>query len=58
MASVSPEQLLGRLAKGKPVPGILLLGDESYLRELWSAENFRCVCAGGSPRLGNYAIFG
>ena len=34
MASVSPEQLLGRLAKGKPVPGILLLGDESYLREL------------------------
>jgi len=34
MGSVSPEQLLGRLAKGKPVPGILLLGDESYLREL------------------------
>ena len=34
MASMSPEQLLGRLAKGKPVPGILLLGDDSYLREL------------------------
>ncbi len=34
MASVSPEQLLGRLAKGKPVPGILLLGNESYLREM------------------------
>ena len=34
MAGVSPEQLLGRLAKGKPVPGILLLGNESYLREL------------------------
>jgi DNA polymerase-3 subunit delta len=34
MASVSPEQLLTRLAAGKPVPGILLLGDESYLREL------------------------
>jgi DNA polymerase-3 subunit delta len=34
MAPVSPEQLLGRLAKGKPVPGILLLGNESYLREL------------------------
>jgi len=34
MANMSPEQLLGRLAKGKPVPGILLLGDESYLREL------------------------
>jgi DNA polymerase III subunit delta len=34
MATVSPQQLLGRLAKGKPVPGILLLGKDSYLREL------------------------
>jgi DNA polymerase-3 subunit delta len=34
MATLSPEQLLGRLAKGKPVPGILLLGGETYLREL------------------------
>jgi DNA polymerase-3 subunit delta len=34
MASLSPEQLLGRLAKGQPVPGILLLGGETYLREL------------------------
>src|ERR1700730_11459472 len=34
MANVSPEQLLARLAQGKPVPGILLLGDDSYLREL------------------------
>src|SRR6202045_493800 len=34
MASSSPEQLLARLAKGKPVPGILLLGSESYLRDL------------------------
>jgi DNA polymerase-3 subunit delta len=34
MASASPEQLLGHLAKGKPIPGILLLGDEAYLREL------------------------
>jgi DNA polymerase-3 subunit delta len=34
MATVSPEQLLGRLGKGKPVPGILLLGGETYLREL------------------------
>jgi DNA polymerase-3 subunit delta len=34
MASVSPQQLLTLLAKGKPVPGILLLGGESYLREL------------------------
>jgi len=34
MSTMSPEQLLGRLAKGKPIPGILLLGNESYLREL------------------------
>jgi DNA polymerase III subunit delta len=34
MSNASPEQLLERLAKGKPVPGILLLGDESYLRDL------------------------
>jgi DNA polymerase-3 subunit delta len=34
MAGVSPQQLLSLLAKGKPVPGILLLGGESYLREL------------------------
>ena len=34
MSSLSPEQLLDRLAKGKPIPGILLLGNESYLREL------------------------
>jgi DNA polymerase III subunit delta len=34
MASVSPEHLLALLSKGKPVPGILLLGGESYLREM------------------------
>jgi DNA polymerase III subunit delta len=34
MASVSPDQLLARLAKGKPIPGILLAGADSYLRDL------------------------
>jgi DNA polymerase III subunit delta len=34
MASVSIEQLLARLGIGKPVPGILLLGQDAYLREL------------------------
>jgi DNA polymerase III subunit delta len=34
MATVTPEQLLARLAKGQAVPGILLLGSDSYLREL------------------------
>ncbi|MBZ5660468.1 MAG: DNA polymerase III subunit delta [Acidobacteriia bacterium] len=34
MAGVSPNELLARLAKGKPVPGILLLGGDGYLREM------------------------
>src|SRR6202166_3613737 len=34
MASVSPHELLTRLAKGKPIPGILLVGADSYLRDL------------------------
>ena len=34
MASVSPQQLLERLAKGKPVPAILLAGTDAYLRDL------------------------
>jgi DNA polymerase-3 subunit delta len=34
MASVSPHGLLARLAKGKPIPGILLVGRDSYLRGL------------------------
>lgn len=34
MAAVLPGELLARLAKGKPVPGILLLGGDAYLREL------------------------
>jgi DNA polymerase-3 subunit delta len=49
MPGISHEQLLARLAKGKPIPGILLYGDESYLREMcrhkiidaYVAENFR-----------------
>jgi DNA polymerase-3 subunit delta len=34
MAAISPEQMLAQLSKGKPVAGILLLGAESYLREM------------------------
>ena len=34
MAAVSSEQFLARLAKGKPVPALLLLGTEAYLRDL------------------------
>jgi DNA polymerase III subunit delta len=34
MPGVSAQKLLVLLAKGKPVPGILLLGSEAYLRQL------------------------
>jgi len=33
MARVSQQELVGRLEKGKPVPAILLLGEEPYLRD-------------------------
>jgi len=33
MARISPEELLRRLEKGKPVAAILLLGEEVYLRD-------------------------
>jgi DNA polymerase-3 subunit delta len=34
MPSVSPQDLLPRLAKGKPIPGVLLVGMDRYLRDL------------------------
>jgi DNA polymerase-3 subunit delta len=34
MASVTPQELLARLAKGKPIPGVLLVGSDRYLRDL------------------------
>ena len=33
MAKLSAEEFLEKLAKGKPVPAVLLLGDEVYLRD-------------------------
>ncbi len=33
MARVSTEELLVRLEKGKPIPALLLLGEETYLRD-------------------------
>jgi DNA polymerase III subunit delta len=34
MAGVSPEKLIERLASGKPVAAVVLLGTDSYLREM------------------------
>jgi len=38
MARVSPQELLARLEKGKPIAAILLLGEEAYLRDTCRAE--------------------
>jgi len=38
MARVSPEELLTRLEKGKPIPALLLLGEERYLRDACRAQ--------------------
>jgi len=38
MAQVKPEELLARIQKGKPVPAILLLGEEPYLRDICRAR--------------------
>ena len=38
MTSLSPHELLARLAKGKPIPAILLAGTDSYLRGLCRAK--------------------
>jgi DNA polymerase-3 subunit delta len=38
MARISQQELLGRLGKGKPVPAILLLGEEAYLRDACRAQ--------------------
>jgi len=33
MPQVNADDLIGRLKKGKPIPAILLLGEEPYLRD-------------------------
>ena len=38
MPRVSHEELLSRLAKGKPIPALLLLGDEPFLRDASRAQ--------------------
>ena len=38
MPSISTEELLVRLKKGKPIPALLLLGEEAYLRDACRAQ--------------------
>ncbi len=48
MATVSPRELLARLAKGKPIPGILLVGSDSYLRDLCRTKLVEAYVAEGT----------
>ena len=48
MASVSPHELLARLAKGKAIPGILLVGSDSYLRGLCRKNLIEAYVAEGA----------
>jgi DNA polymerase-3 subunit delta len=48
MASVSPHELLARLAKGKPIPGILLVGTDTYLRDLCRSKLVDAYVAEGT----------
>jgi DNA polymerase III subunit delta len=48
MPSVTPQELLARLAKGKPVPGLLLAGSDSYLRELCRKKLVEAYVAEGT----------
>src|SRR6266446_533424 len=38
MARISQKELLARLEKGKPIPVLLLLGEEAYLRDACRAQ--------------------
>jgi DNA polymerase III subunit delta len=48
MAALSPHELLARLAKGKPIPGVLLVGGDSYLRDLCRAKLIDAYVAEGA----------
>ncbi|HWZ56620.1 MAG TPA: DNA polymerase III subunit delta [Verrucomicrobiae bacterium] len=48
MPSLSPQQLLARLAKGKPVPGLLLAGSDRYLRDLCRKKLIETYVAEGT----------
>lgn len=48
MAPLSPHEFLTRLAKGKPIPGILLVGSDSYLRELCRRKLVEACVAEGA----------
>jgi DNA polymerase III subunit delta len=48
MTSLSPHELLARLAKGKPISAILLVGEDTYLRELCRKKLVEAYVAEGT----------
>ncbi len=52
MAGLSPHELLARLAKGKPISGILLVGSDTYLRDLCRKKLIEAYVAEGTSDWG------
>lgn len=48
MPAASPQQLLARLAKGKPIPAISLIGGDRYLRDLCRKKLIEAYVAEGT----------
>jgi DNA polymerase III subunit delta len=48
MPAASPQQLLARLAKGKPIPAISLIGGDRYLRDLCRKNLIEAYVAEGT----------
>jgi DNA polymerase III subunit delta len=48
MASMSPHELLSGLTKEKPIPGILLVGTDTYLRDLCRGKLIEAYVAEGA----------
>jgi DNA polymerase-3 subunit delta len=48
MPTVSPQEFLARLAKGKPISGLLLFGSDTYLRDLCRKKLVEAFVAEGT----------
>ena len=57
MARVNLEQFKDRVEKGKPIPALLLLGDEPYLRDACRASLIQKFVPEVRPYLGGLAFF-
>ncbi len=55
MAEVSAEKLVARLASGKPVPAIVLIGSDAYLSDLCRKQIIEACVPEARARMGSSA---